>query len=128
MSYGYLRPGDFAAVRGPILSGIAQQLLTRVGWRGLDWLVIDMPPGTGDIQLTLSQQVSVDAAVMVTTPQQLALVDVDKGIRMFDHVGIPTVAIVENMSFLDCSSCGSRQSIFGEGGGKRLAEQFGIDG
>lgn len=127
MSYGYLRPDEFAAIRGPMVAGIAQQLLVGVAWKALDVLVIDMPPGTGDVHLTLSQQVAVDAAVMVTTPQQLALVDVDKGIRMFDKVGIPTVAIVENMSFLDCK-CGARHSVFGEGGGKSLAEKFGIDG
>lgn len=128
MSYGYLRPGEFAAIRGPMVAGIAQQLLTGVAWQDLDTLVIDMPPGTGDVHLTLSQQVAVDACVMVTTPQKLALVDVEKGIRMFDKVGIPTVAIVENMSFLECGSCGTRTAIFGEGGGRRLAEQFGIEG
>mmetsp|Transcript_32867 Transcript_32867/g.101913 ORF Transcript_32867/g.101913 Transcript_32867/m.101913 type:complete len:393 (+) Transcript_32867:47-1225(+) len=127
MSYGYLKPGEFAAVRGPIVSGIAQQLLTGIAWQGLDTLVIDMPPGTGDVHLTVSQQVPVDAAVMVTTPQQLALVDVEKGIRMFDKVGIPTIAVVENMSYFSCNSCGTRHSVFGEGGGKRLAEQFGIE-
>jgi len=126
MSYGYLRPGQYAAVRGPIVSGFVQQFLTGINWQDLDTLVIDMPPGTGDVQLTVSQHISVDAAVMVTTPQKLALVDVEKGIKMFDAVGIPTVAIVENMSYLDCGSCGTRTKIFGEGGGKRLAEQFGI--
>lgn len=126
MSYGFLRPGEFAAIRGPIVSGIAQQLLTGVAWEGLDTLVIDMPPGTGDVHLTVSQSLPVDGAVMVTTPQQLAVVDVEKGIKMFDKVGIPTIAVVENMSYLDCGGCGTRHSIFGEGGGKRLAEQFGI--
>jgi len=126
MSYGYLRPGEYAAVRGPIVSGITQQLLTGMAWRGLDTLIIDMPPGTGDVHLTLSQNVIVDAAIMVTTPQHLALVDVEKGIRMFDKVGIPTVAVVENMSYLECGSCGTRNAIFGEGGGRRLAEKFGI--
>lgn len=126
MSFGYIRPGEYAAVRGPIVSGYVQQFLTGINWQDLDTLIIDMPPGTGDVQLTVSQHVAVDAAVMVTTPQQLALVDVEKGIRMFDSVGIPTVAIVENMSYLDCGGCGTRHNIFGEGGGKRLAEQFGI--
>lgn len=126
MSYGYLKPGEFAAVRGPIVAGIAQQLLNGIAWQGLDTLVIDMPPGTGDVHLTVSQQVPVDAAIMVTTPQQLALVDVEKGIRMFDKVGIPTVSVVENMSYFRCDPCGKRHAIFGEGGGKRLAEQFGI--
>lgn len=126
MSYGYLKPGEFAAVRGPIVAGISQQLLNGIAWQGLDTLVIDMPPGTGDVHLTVSQQVPVDAAIMVTTPQQLALVDVEKGIRMFDKVGIPTVAVVENMSYFSCGNCGTRHSIFGEGGGKRLAEKFGI--
>jgi len=125
MSYGYLKPGEFAAIRGPMVAGIAGQLMTGVAWRGLDTLVVDMPPGTGDVHLTVSQQAPIDAAVMVTTPQQLALVDVEKGIKMFDKVGIPTIAIVENMSYLDCG-CGTRHHIFGEGGGQRLAETFGI--
>eukprot|EP00929_Paragymnodinium_shiwhaense_P080647 TRINITY_DN42072_c0_g1_i1.p1 TRINITY_DN42072_c0_g1~~TRINITY_DN42072_c0_g1_i1.p1 ORF type:complete len:402 (+),score=79.98 TRINITY_DN42072_c0_g1_i1:113-1318(+) len=128
MSYGYLKPGEYAAIRGPIVAGLSQQLLTGVAWEGLDTLVIDMPPGTGDVQLTLSQHVSVDGAIMVTTPERLALVDVEKGIQMFDKVGIPTMALVENMAYLNCGSCGSRNSVFGEeGGGKELAERFGID-
>merc|ERR1712232_960510 len=114
MSYGFVRPSEHAALRGPMVTGIVRQLLTGVAWQNLDTLIIDMPLGTGDIQLTVSQEISVDAAVMVTTPQQLALIDVEKGIKMFDTVGIPTVAVVENMSYVDCGSCGARHAIFGE--------------
>jgi len=97
MSMGFLRPGDYSAIRGPMVSAMVQQMLTQTLWGDLDFLFIDLPPGTGDIHLTVSQQAEVDAAVVVTTPQQLSLLDVDKGIRMFDGVNIPTACIVENM-------------------------------
>merc|ERR1719230_310778 len=108
---GFLKPGDYSAIRGPMVSAMVQQMLTATEWGELDYLLIDMPPGTGDIHLTVAQVAEVDAAIMVTTPQQLSLIDVDKGIRMFDKVGIPTAAIVENMSYFVCS-CGKRTEIF----------------
>ncbi|CAE7239213.1 HCF101 [Symbiodinium sp. KB8] len=126
MSAGFLRPGDFAAVRGPMASAMVQQMLTTTEWGDLDVLLIDMPPGTGDIHLTVAQQAKVDAAIVVTTPQVLSLVDVEKGIRMFDQVKIPTVAIVENMSFFVCNSCGAQHEVFQRGAGEKLAQDFGI--
>eukprot|EP00933_Yihiella_yeosuensis_P005774 TRINITY_DN110358_c0_g1_i1.p1 TRINITY_DN110358_c0_g1~~TRINITY_DN110358_c0_g1_i1.p1 ORF type:complete len:455 (-),score=34.66 TRINITY_DN110358_c0_g1_i1:317-1681(-) len=112
MSLGFLRPGQHMALRGPMVSGIAQQLLLNTDWGDLDYLLLDMPPGTGDIHLTIAQSAAVDAAVMVTTPQKLSLVDVEKGIRMFDVVKIPTVGIIENMSMFECPHCGKESSIY----------------
>mmetsp|Transcript_184783 Transcript_184783/g.586175 ORF Transcript_184783/g.586175 Transcript_184783/m.586175 type:complete len:407 (-) Transcript_184783:232-1452(-) len=139
MSLGFLSPGDYAAVRGPIASGIVQRLLTEIHWGDLDYLLLDMPPGTGDIHLTVAQTVKVDAALVVSTPQKLSLVDVDKGIRMWEQVGIPTVGIVENMSLFTCPYCDRESSIFsgveettarseGEAANstQRLAQAFGI--
>jgi len=125
MSMGFLRPGDYSAIRGPMVSAMVQQMLTQTLWDDLDFLFIDLPPGTGDIHLTVSQQAEIDAAVVVTTPQQLSLLDVDKGIRMFDGVNIPTACIVENMSYFACE-CGRRHDIFRRGAGEKLAERFGI--
>jgi len=137
MSMGFLRPGQAAAMRGPMVSGVVQQLLKHTVWGELDYLLLDMPPGTGDIHLTIGQSVAVDAALMVTTPQQLSLVDVEKGIRMFDTLKIPTVGIVENMSVFHCPRCHAESSIYfeeEEGVGRHarsparyLSEMFGIE-
>ena len=101
-----------------------QQLLTQSKWDDLDYLIIDLPPGTGDIQLTLSQKVPVTGSVIVTTPQDIALLDCKKGIEMFRKVNIPVFGVVENMSTHICSNCGHHEPIFGEGGGERIAEQY----
>ncbi|MCG8610481.1 MAG: iron-sulfur cluster carrier protein ApbC [Pseudomonadales bacterium] len=113
--------------RGPMVSGALQQLLTQTRWDELDYLIIDMPPGTGDIQLTLAQKVPVTAAVVVTTPQDIALLDCKKGIEMFTKVNIPVLGVVENMSLYHCPKCGHLEPIFGEGGGERIAQQYGVD-
>ena len=110
--------------RGPMVSGALQQLLTQTLWGDLDYLVIDMPPGTGDIQLTLAQKVPVTGAVIVTTPQDIALLDCKKGIEMFRKVDIPVLGVVENMSVHICSNCGHHEPLFGEGGGHRVAEEY----
>lgn len=112
--------------RGPMVSGALQQLLTQTHWGQLDYLIVDMPPGTGDIQLTLSQSVPVSAAVIVTTPQDIALLDARKGIEMFQKVHIPVVGVVENMSLHTCSNCGHQEAIFGTHGGDKLAEEYGV--
>ncbi len=112
--------------RGPMASGALQQLLKQTRWDDVDYLIVDMPPGTGDIQLTLAQQVAVSGAVIVTTPQDIALLDARKGIEMFAKVDIPTLGVVENMSFHECSECGHRQALFGSGGGSRVADEFGV--
>jgi ATP-binding protein involved in chromosome partitioning len=101
--------------------------LRQTNWRDLDYLIVDLPPGTGDIQLTLSQRVPMTGAVIVTTPQDIALLDARKGIKMFEKVGVPILGIVENMAVHVCSNCGHNEHIFGEGGGRRLAEQYGAD-
>ena len=113
--------------RGPMASGALQQLIGQTEWSGLDYLVVDMPPGTGDIQLTLSQQARVSGAVIVTTPQDIALLDARKGIEMFRKVDIPILGIVENMSWFECDGCGKRHHLFGDGGGARVAEEYGVD-
>ena len=110
--------------RGPMASGALQQLLTQTQWSDLDYLFVDMPPGTGDIQLTLSQKVPVSGAVIVTTPQDIALLDARKGIEMFRKVDIPVLGIVENMSVHICSNCGHAEAIFGAGGGADLAAAY----
>jgi ATP-binding protein involved in chromosome partitioning len=110
--------------RGPMASGALQQLITQTQWENLDYLLIDMPPGTGDIQLTLSQKVAVDGAVVVTTPQDIALLDAKKGIEMFNKVNIPVLGVVENMSTHICSACGHEEHIFGAGGGQRIARDY----
>ncbi len=112
--------------RGPMASGALQQMLTQTDWGELDYLVVDMPPGTGDIQLTLSQRAPVSGAVIVTTPQDIALLDARKGIEMFRKVDIPVLGVVENMSFHVCTSCGHRSHLFGEGGGRRIADELGV--
>jgi ATP-binding protein involved in chromosome partitioning len=113
--------------RGPMVTQALQQLLTQTNWKELDYLVIDLPPGTGDIQLTLAQQVPVTGAVIVTTPQDIALMDAKKGLKMFEKVGIPILGIVENMAVHICSNCGHAEHIFGAEGGRKMAEQYGVD-
>ena len=110
--------------RGPMASGALQQLLTQTQWSDLDYLFVDMPPGTGDIQLTLSQKVPVSGAVIVTTPQDIALLDARKGIEMFRKVDIEVLGIIENMSMHICSNCGHTEAIFGQGGGEELSQSY----
>ncbi|MBP0596657.1 iron-sulfur cluster carrier protein ApbC [Herbaspirillum sp. LeCh32-8] len=127
-SIGFMIDPDEPMVwRGPIVTQALQQLLDQTNWRDLDYLIVDMPPGTGDVQLTLSQKVPVTGAVIVTTPQDIALLDARKGLRMFEKVGIPILGIVENMSMHVCSNCGHAEPIFGVGGGERMCADFGVD-
>ncbi len=126
-SIGFLVDKQEAAIwRGPMASKALAQLLNETEWPDLDYLVIDMPPGTGDIQLTLAQQIPVTGAVIVTTPQDLALADARKGASMFDKVEVPVVGIVENMSYHICSHCGEKEHIFGEGGAAKMASEYGL--
>ena len=113
--------------RGPMVTQALQQLLEQTNWRDLDYLIVDMPPGTGDIQLTLSQKVPVTGAVIVTTPQDIALLDARKGLKMFEKVGIPILGIVENMSTHICSNCGHAEPIFGAGGGEKMCAEYGVE-
>jgi ATP-binding protein involved in chromosome partitioning len=125
MSIGFLIDPDTPMVwRGPMVTQALEQLLKDTNWRELDFLVVDMPPGTGDIQLTLAQKVPVTGAVIVTTPQDIALLDAKKGLKMFEKVGVPIVGIVENMSIHVCSNCGHAEHIFGEGGAQRMCEEY----
>jgi ATP-binding protein involved in chromosome partitioning len=127
MSIGFLIDEDQPMIwRGPMVTQALQQLLGDTNWGELDYLIVDMPPGTGDIQLTLSQRVPVSGAVIVTTPQDIALLDARKGLRMFEKVKVPVLGIVENMSLHICSNCGHQEPIFGAGGGERMAEQYGV--
>jgi ATP-binding protein involved in chromosome partitioning len=112
--------------RGPMVMGLVRQFLKDVEWHDLDILVIDLPPGTGDAQLTLVQQVPLAGGVVVTTPQDVALLDVQRGIAMFQQVNTPILGVVENMSFYDCPECGQHEALFGEGGGKRISEFYGV--
>ncbi|MCO7222917.1 iron-sulfur cluster carrier protein ApbC [Pleionea sp. CnH1-48] len=124
MSIGYLIEPEQAMVwRGPMASGALQQLLNDTQWKGLDYLLVDLPPGTGDIQLTLAQKVPLTAAVIVTTPQDIALADAVKGIAMFEKVSVPVLGVVENMGVHVCSNCGHAEHIFGAGGGEALAQE-----
>src|ERR1041385_4658968 len=113
--------------RGPMVTQALEQLLKDTSWRDLDYLVVDLPPGTGDIQLTLAQKVPVTGAVIVTTPQDIALIDARKGLKMFEKVGIPIRGIVENMSTHICSNCGHEEHIFGQGGAERMCKQYGVE-
>ncbi len=127
MSIGFLVDAEQPVVwRGPMVTQALTQLLSETQWGELDYLVVDMPPGTGDIQLTLSQRVPVSGAVIVTTPQDIALADARKGLKMFEKVSVPVLGIIENMSLHVCSSCGHVEHIFGAGGGARMAEQYGV--
>ncbi len=127
-SIGFLIAEKDAAIwRAPMAVSALAQLLKETNWRDLDYLIVDMPPGTGDIQLTLAQQIPVAGSVIVTTPQDLALVDARKGLNMFRKVNIPVLGVVENMSYHICSNCGHEEAIFGEGGGSRLSEDTGVE-
>ncbi len=128
MSIGFLVDTDTPMVwRGPMVTGALEQLLRDTNWRDLDYLVIDLPPGTGDIQLTLAQKIPVTGAIIVTTPQDIALLDARKGLKMFEKVGIPILGIVENMSTHICSSCGHEEHIFGAGGGELMCKDYNVD-
>jgi ATP-binding protein involved in chromosome partitioning len=127
MSIGFLVNQDEAMIwRGPMATQALEQLLRQTNWQDLDYLIVDMPPGTGDIQLTLSQRVPMTGAVIVTTPQDIALLDARKAVTMFEKVGVPILGVVENMAVHICSKCGHAEHIFGEGGGRRYAQEKGI--
>lgn len=128
MSIGFLIDADQPmAWRGPMVTQALNQMLQQTRWSDLDYLVVDMPPGTGDIQLTLSQQVPVSGAVIVTTPQDIALLDARKGLQMFRKVSVPVLGVVENMSTHICSQCGHEEPLFGSGGGTRMAEEYDVE-
>ncbi len=128
MSIGFLVNPDEAMIwRGPMATQALEQLLRQTNWKDLDYLIVDMPPGTGDIQLTLSQRVPMTGAVIVTTPQDIALLDARKGVAMFEKVGVPILGVVENMAVHVCTNCGHAEHIFGEGGGQRYAAEKGLD-
>jgi ATP-binding protein involved in chromosome partitioning len=128
MSIGFLIDTDTPMVwRGPMVTQALEQLLKDTNWRDLDYLVVDMPPGTGDIALTLSQKVPVTGAVIVTTPQDIALIDARKGLKMFEKVGVPILGVVENMAIHICSNCGAEEHIFGEGGAARMCRDFDVE-
>jgi ATP-binding protein involved in chromosome partitioning len=127
-SIGFLIDPDTPMVwRGPLVTQALEQLLNETKWRDVDYLVVDLPPGTGDIQLTLAQRVPVTGAVIVTTPQDIALMDARKGLKMFDKVGIPILGIVENMSTHICSKCGHEEHIFGAGGGEKMGKDYNVE-
>lgn len=127
-SIGFLVADDQAMIwRGPMATQALEQLLHQTRWQDLDYLIVDMPPGTGDVQLTLSQRVPVTGAVIVTTPQDIALIDAKKGLKMFEKVGVPILGIVENMAVHLCSNCGHAEHIFGADGGAKMAAQYGTE-
>ncbi|MFT4194979.1 iron-sulfur cluster carrier protein ApbC [Ottowia sp.] len=127
MSIGFLvKPDDAMIWRGPMASQALDQLLNQTHWKDLDYLVVDMPPGTGDIQLSLCQRVPITGAVIVTTPQDIALADARKGVAMFEKVGVPILGVVENMAVHVCSNCGHVEHVFGAGGGQRYAAEKGL--
>jgi len=127
MSIGFLIDTDTPMVwRGPMVTQALEQLLKDTNWRDVDYLIVDMPPGTGDIALTLSQKVPVTGAVIVTTPQDIALIDARKGLKMFEKVGVPIVGVIENMSIHVCSNCGHEEPIFGEGGAERMCADYDV--
>ena len=128
ISIGHLIEEDTPMIwRGPMATSALEQLLRETNWRELDYLIIDLPPGTGDIQLTLCQKVPLSGAVIVTTPQDIALLDARKGLKMFEKVDVPVLGIVENMSVHVCSNCGHAEHIFGSGGGARMAGEYGVE-
>jgi ATP-binding protein involved in chromosome partitioning len=128
MSIGFLIEEETPMIwRGPMVTQALEQLLRDTRWDQVDYLVIDLPPGTGDIQLTLAQKVPVSGAIIVTTPQDIALLDARKGLKMFEKVDVPVLGIIENMSTHICSKCGHEEHIFGEGGGRRMADQYNVD-
>jgi ATP-binding protein involved in chromosome partitioning len=125
MSIGFLVEEETPMIwRGPMVTQALEQLLKDTNWRDLDYLIVDLPPGTGDIQLTLSQRIPVSGAIIVTTPQDIALLDARKGLKMFEKVNVPVLGVVENMAVHVCSNCGQAEHIFGSGGGERMATQF----
>jgi len=126
MSYGFVSKGQRAIMRGPMVSGLITQLIKNTSWGELDFLVLDMPPGTGDIAITLCQEINISAALIVTTPQKLAYVDVIKGLEMFDSLKVPTVGILENMSYFICDGCEKKHRIYGLGYTDQIIQQFGI--
>lgn len=127
MSIGFLVDTETPMVwRGPIVTGTLEQLLKETRWDNLDYLVVDLPPGTGDIQLTLSQKVPVTGAIIVTTPQDIALLDARRGLKMFEKVNIPIIGIVENMAIHTCSKCGNEEHIFGSGGAEKMCQDYGV--
>ncbi len=127
MSMGFISNDDSPVIwRGPMVHGILQQFLTRVEWGALDYLVMDLPPGTGDAQLTLTQSAPISGAVIVTTPQEVSLVDARKGLKMFQKVNVPVLGIVENMSYFVCPDCNKRHNIFRSGGGRKTADELGV--
>ena len=128
MSIGFLIDVETPMVwRGPMVTQALEQLLNETNWREIDYLVVDLPPGTGDIQLTLAQRVPVTGAIIVTTPQDIALMDARKGLKMFEKVNIPILGIVENMSLHICTKCGHEEHMFGEGGGARMSKDYGVE-
>ncbi len=128
MSIGFLVDADNPMIwRGPMVTQALEQLLRQTNWHDLDYLIVDMPPGTGDIQLTLCQKVPLTGAVIVTTPQDIALLDAKKGLKMFEKVGVPILGIIENMAVHVCEKCGHAEHIFGSDGGKKMAEQYKVD-
>jgi len=128
MSIGFLIDVETPMVwRGPMVTQALEQLLNNTKWKDLDYLVVDLPPGTGDIQLTLAQRVPVTGSVIVTTPQDIALIDARKGLKMFEKVGVPILGVVENMSLHICSNCGTEERIFGEGGGERMCNDYSVE-
>ena len=128
MSIGYLIEEDTPMIwRGPMVTQALEQLLNDTRWNDVDYLMIDLPPGTGDIQLTLAQKIPVSGAVIVTTPQDIALLDARKGLKMFEKVEVPVLGVIENMSIHICSQCGHSEHIFGEGGGERMSSEHGVD-
>ena len=128
MSIGFLIDADNPMIwRGPMVTQALEQLLRQTNWGGLDYLIVDMPPGTGDIALTLSQRVPLTGAVIVTTPQDIALLDAKKGLKMFEKVGVPILGLVENMAVYVCPNCGHSEHIFGADGGRKMAADYGVD-
>ena len=128
ISIGFMIGADTPMVwRGPMVTQALEQLLNQTAWRDVDYLIVDLPPGTGDIQLTLAQKVPVTGAVIVTTPQDIALIDARKGLKMFEKVGIPILGIVENMSMHVCSNCGHQEAIFGSGGAEKMCKDYGTE-
>ena len=128
MSIGFLIDEETPMIwRGPMVTQALEQLLNDTRWRDLDYLIVDLPPGTGDVQLTLAQKIPVSGAIIVTTPQDIALLDARKGLKMFEKVEVPVLGVVENMSIHICSQCGHEEPIFGSGGGEKMAEEYDVD-
>lgn len=127
MSFGFAAPNKKAVVRGPIVSNLVTTLVSDTDWGDLDFLVVDMPPGTGDIQISMCQELNFTGAVVVTTPQKLSFIDVVKGIDMLDELKIPILSVVENMSYFICDGCDKKHEIFGKGYVEMLQKQFGIE-